>query len=80
MSEYFPLERIYESDYQPEFRRLAEYNDDFMMKARRFLKGDEDMLWQIQNAKERGLPLTSILFDEDHNLLDSRTGKPVDWC
>lgn len=41
---------------------------------------EEDMLWQIQNAKERGLPLTSILFDEDHNLLDSRTGKPVDWC
>lgn len=47
-------------------------------KEERFWK--EDMLWQIQNAKERGLPLTSILFDEDHNLLDSRTGKPVDWC
>ena len=53
MSEYFPLERIYESDYQPTFRRLAEYNDDFMIKARRFLKGDEDTLWQISESMRR---------------------------
>ena len=53
MSEYFPLERICESDYQPTFRRLAEYNDDFMIKARRFLKGDEDTLWQISESMRR---------------------------
>ncbi len=53
MSEYFPLEQIYEPDYAPRFRRLAEYNDDFLVKARRFLKGDEDMLWQITEAMRK---------------------------
>ena len=53
MSEYFPLERIYEQGYRPSYRRLAEYNDDFMIKARRFLKGDEDTLWQISESMRR---------------------------
>ncbi len=53
MSEYFPLEKIYEPDYSPKFRRLAEYNDDFMIKARCFLKGDEDTLWQISESMRR---------------------------
>lgn len=53
MSEFFPMEKIYEQDYEPKFRRLAEYNDDFLVKARRFLKGDEDMLWQITESMRR---------------------------
>ena len=68
MSEYFPLERIYESDYQPEFRRLAEYNDDFMMKARRFLKGDEDMLWQITETLRRNPKQFAVInYMANHN-------------
>lgn len=53
MSEYFPVDGIYEGDYEPKYRRLAEYNDDFLVKARRFLKGDEDMLWQITESMRR---------------------------
>ena len=44
MSEYFPADRIYPYGYEPSRRRLAEYNDDFLVKARRFLRGDEDTL------------------------------------
>lgn len=53
MSEYFPLEDYYEPDYVPSVRRLAEYNDDFLVKARRFLKGDEDMLEQMAWSMRR---------------------------
>ncbi|MBS6397989.1 MAG: alpha-amylase [Clostridiales bacterium] len=53
MSEAFPMDQIYEPEYEPGFRRLAEYNDDFLIKARRFLKGDEDMLWQITESMRR---------------------------
>lgn len=53
MSEYFPLEQIYEQGYEPGFRKLAEYNDDFLVKARRFLKGDEDMLGQITESMRK---------------------------
>ena len=41
---------------------------------------EDDMMWQIQSAKEHGIALNSVSFDEDHNLLDPRTGKPLDWC
>ena len=47
MSEYFPVSEIYEPAYQPTCRRLAEYNEDFLQKARQFLKGDEGMLSEI---------------------------------
>ncbi len=50
MSEYFPLDRIYEEGYEPDYIRLMEYNDDFCVKARRFLKGDEGMLYQITKS------------------------------
>ena len=41
---------------------------------------EDDMMWQIRSARERGIALDSVSFDEDHNLLDPRTGKPLDWC
>jgi len=47
-------------------------------KAERFW--EEDMIWQIQAAKQRGISLDRIRFDEDHNLQDLRTGKPIEWC
>lgn len=53
MSEYFPMDQICEPEYRPKYRNLAEYNDDFMIRARRFLKGDEDMLWQITESLRR---------------------------
>lgn len=77
MSEYFPLDWIYEPDYKPEFRRLAEYNDDFMIKARRFLKGDEDMLSQVTEAMRRNpAQAAAVNYMANHNgftLLDAVT-------
>lgn len=62
MSEYFPLERIYEPDYHPKSRRLAEYNDDFQIKARKFLRGDEDMLWQITESMRKN-PVQNVVIN-----------------
>lgn len=68
MSEYFPMEQIFESDYTPGFRKLAEYNDDFLVKARRFLKGDEDMLWQITESMRRNPEQFAVMnYMANHN-------------
>lgn len=68
MSEFFPAERIFEPDYVPGFRKLAEYNDDFMVKARRFLKGDEDMLWQVTESMRRNPEQFAVInYMANHN-------------
>ena len=40
----FPCEQIYLDGEMPLYRNLASYNDRFLIDARKFLKGDEDML------------------------------------
>lgn len=68
MSEFFPMDQIFDSDYRPSFRRLAEYNDDFLVKARRFLKGDEDMLWQITESMRRNPEQFAVVnYISNHN-------------
>ncbi len=47
MSENFTLNQIYEEGKVPKFKNLAEYNDGFLIDARRFLKGDEEQLNDI---------------------------------
>ena len=47
LSEYFDTGHIYDQEDQPGFRHLMECNDDFMMKLRRFLKGDEGALQEL---------------------------------
>ena len=61
MSEYFPLEQIYEPGYEPAYRRLAECNDGFLERARRFLRGDEDMLGQVAYDMRRNPPLQAVV-------------------
>lgn len=53
MSESLPLGECYEPDYRPAYRRFAEYNDDFLQKSRRFLRGDEEMLGQVAWSMRR---------------------------
>lgn len=53
LSEGFPMERIYDAGYEPAYRRLGEYNEDFMQKARRFLRGDEEMTGQAAVSMRR---------------------------
>ena len=38
---------------------------------------EEDILWQIRQARAQGVPLDSITFDESGSLIDPRTGQPV---
>jgi pilus assembly protein TadC len=38
---------------------------------------DDDVAWQIRRAREMGLPLDKVQFNEQGDLLDPRTGKPV---
>ncbi len=45
-------------------------------------KGDEkyfedDVAWQIRRAREMGVPLDKVQFNEQGDLLDPRTGEPV---
>ncbi len=44
-------------------------------RHRKFI--EEDVAWQIARAKEMGVPMNSIRFDENNSLIDPRTGKPV---
>ncbi|MBR1693348.1 MAG: hypothetical protein IJ711_11340, partial [Lachnospiraceae bacterium] len=48
MAEYIPSDRIYRDfGNVNSFKNLAVMNDEFLIQARRFLKGDEDMLYTI---------------------------------
>ena len=38
---------------------------------------EDDAAWQIRRAREMGVPLDKILFNEHGDLLDPRTGEPV---
>lgn len=68
MSEFFPMDQIYERDYMPGFRKLAEYNDNFLVNARRFLKGDEDMLWKITECLRSNPPQLAVVnYMASHN-------------
>lgn len=83
MTESFRLDEIYEERRIPHFRNLAEYNDGFMLDARRFLKGDEGQLvpftWRARRnpseytvinymANHNGFTLMdAVSYDEKHN-------------
>lgn len=40
---------------------------------------EDDIAWQIHRARELGVPLDSIRFDSSNNLIDPRTGVPVNF-
>ena len=40
---------------------------------------EDDISWQIRLARELGVPLDSVCFDGSNNLIDSRTGMPVNF-
>ena len=40
---------------------------------------EDDIAWQIRRARELGVPLDSIHFDSSNNLIDPRTGMPVNF-
>lgn len=68
MSERFPLDEFYEPDYKPVYRRLAEYNDEFLQRARRFLRGDEDMLGPVAWSMRRNPAQQAVInYMASHN-------------
>lgn len=48
MDYHFPIDEIYNSEKFSGERNLAFYNDEFMYKLRKFLKGDENMVTDVQ--------------------------------
>lgn len=40
---------------------------------------EDDIAWQIRRARELGVPLDSVRFDSSTNLIDPRTGMPVNF-
>lgn len=40
---------------------------------------EDDIAWQIRRARELGVPLDSVSFDSSNNLIDPRTGMPVNF-
>lgn len=44
---HFPVEELYTIYEKPGYRNLATYNDGYMYDMRRFLKGDEGMLYEV---------------------------------
>lgn len=48
-----PLHEIYGESEQPVYRNLGFYRDDFMYDMRKFLKGDENMLFQFVEYTKR---------------------------
>lgn len=38
---------------------------------------EEDIIWQIRQARAQGVPMDGISFDDQGSLLDPRTGQPV---
>lgn len=38
---------------------------------------EDDATWQIRRARKMGIPLDSVRFNEQGDLLDPRTGEPV---
>lgn len=40
---------------------------------------EDDIAWQIRRARELGVPLDSVRFDSSNNLIDPRTGMPVNF-
>lgn len=47
-------------------------------RRRKFI--EKDIAWQIHRAREMGVPMSGIRFDENYSLIDPRTGKPVVYC
>ena len=38
---------------------------------------EEDIAWQLSKAREMGIPLDNIKFDNSNNLLNPNTGNPI---
>jgi hypothetical protein len=38
---------------------------------------EEDIAWQLSKAREMGIPLDNVKFDDSGSLLDPSTGKPM---
>jgi len=40
---------------------------------------EDDVAWQIRRARELGVPLSNVRLDSSNNLIDPRTGMPVNF-
>lgn len=62
MAEYIPVDKIYgKGAVQDSFKNLATMNDEFMVQARRFLKGDEDTISTMAMQFRRNPASSSVI-------------------
>ena len=54
MSEHIPVQEIYDYQYVPAYKNLAEYNEGYLYAVRRFLKGDVGSLQSAFQAMDYG--------------------------
>jgi len=73
MCREFDYEKIYGSN-TPDLKHLAQYNDDFLVTMRRFLKGDNDMVnlfaYHIRRNDERFGSINYITNNNGFTLMD----------
>lgn len=68
MTEDFDFERIYKEERYPLNKNLAQYNDGFLIDARRFLKGDEDILNNFTNRMRKNPKYCGVInYIASHN-------------
>lgn len=53
IANYWNTEEIYDREFIPEYKNLAEYNTGFLYDIRRFLKGDEEQLYKFTEHFKR---------------------------
>ena len=68
MSEDLDFSRIYKEERYPLNKNLAQYNDGFLIDARRFLRGDEDLLNSLTNRMRKNPPYCGVInYIANHN-------------
>lgn len=68
ISEDFDFGRIYKEESYPLNKNLAQYNDGFLIDARRFLRGDEDILNSLTNRMRKNPQYCGVInYIANHN-------------
>lgn len=55
------VEDIYEKEFTPNYKNLAEYNDGFLINIRRFLKGDEEQVGKAFLSYKRNPAKSAVI-------------------
>ncbi len=67
-STHWETDKIYKSDFVPKYKNLAEYNDGFLIEARKFLKSDEGQVEKVSyRMRKNGSKVGIINYIANHD-------------